>query len=187
MKTIRIRAAMLVMAGLFVTTLNVRASGPASTYAVLERVTFEPNETAPERIQIWGAFSFVQGTARAPFLTSEPQRGSMYFRLPMSATDAQKQTIRKEWADLKSVAGTGQAIAFGNWFYTGDFAQAQSNGRILGQNVAGYDGSADVRVRKDSEPKGEPTVYTTGAGLVKLPATGSHATVVAQMKALLKK
>jgi hypothetical protein len=171
----------------FTTILSVRASGPASTYAVLERVAFEPNEAAAERIQIWGAFSYVQGGLRSPFLTSAPERGSMYFRIPANASEAQKQAIRKEWADFKAVAGTGQAIGFGKWFYIGDFPQTTGNGRILADNIDRSQGSGDVRVRKDSEARGDPTVYTTDAGLTKLPATGSHAAVVAQLKALVKK
>jgi hypothetical protein len=179
--------ALLVLVGLFATTLNVRASGPVSMYAVLERVAFEPNEAAADRIQVWGAFAYVQGALRSPILTSSPERGSMYFRIPANAPETQKQAIRKEWSDLKAVAGTGQAIGFGNWFYIGDFSQAPSNGRILAQNVDRSQGSGEVRVRKDSEAKGDPTVYTTDSGLVKLPATGSHAAVVAQLKALLRK
>lgn len=186
MKSARVRGALLVLT-LFATILSVRASGPASTYAVLERVAFEPNEAAAERIQIWGAFAYVQGGIRSPLLTSAPERGSMYFRTPANASEGQKQAIRKEWADLKAVAGTGQAIAFGNWFYIGDFSQAPGNGRILANNVDRSQGSGDVRVRKDPEAKGEPTVYTTGSGLVKLPVTGSHAAVVAELKALLNK
>jgi hypothetical protein len=188
MKSSTVRSfVLLVLVSLFATTLNVRASGPVSMYAVLERVAFEPNETAADRIQIWGAFAYVQGGLRSPSLTSDPQRGTMYFRLPANAPETQKQAIRKEWADLKAVAGTGQAIGFGSWFYFGDFSQAPGNGRILAQNADRSQGSVEVRVRKDSDAKGEPTVYTTDSGLVKLPATGSHAAVVAQLKALLKK
>jgi len=187
MKPARVRNTLLVMTALFSAVLNVRASGPASTYAVLEKVVFEPSESAAERIQIWGAFSYVQGGIRSPFLTSAPERGSMYFRTPANATEAQKQAIRKEWADLKAVAGTGQAIAFGNWFYLGDFSQAPGNRRMLANSVDRSQGSGEVRVLKDSEARGEPTVYTTNSGLVKLPATGSHAAVVTELKALLKK
>jgi len=32
------------------------ASGRIGFYGIVEKVVFEPNETAPERIQIWGAF-----------------------------------------------------------------------------------------------------------------------------------
>jgi hypothetical protein len=186
MKSPGLRNTLLAVTALFVITLNVRASGPASMYAVIEKVSFEPNETAPDRIQIWGAFSFVQGTLKSPFLTLAPERGSMYFRIAPNATEAQKQTIRKEWADLKAVAGTGQAVGFGNWFYFGNFADAAVKGAILANNVDRSQGSDKLRVRKDSEPKGEPTIYTTDAGLTKLPATGSHAAVVGQLKALVK-
>lgn len=187
MKSTSIRTGLLALAALLVVSLNVRASGPASMYAVLERVTFEPNETAADRIQIWGAFSYVQGTLKSPFLTSAPEYGFMYFRMASNATEAQKQTIRKEWADLKAVAGTGQAIGFGNWFYFGDFIQAPGKGAFVANNVDRSQGSDTVRVRKNSEPRGEPTVYTTDAGLTKLPPTGSHASVVAQLKDLVKK
>ena len=33
-----------------------RASGPIAAYAIVENVILEPNETAPERIQVWGVF-----------------------------------------------------------------------------------------------------------------------------------
>jgi hypothetical protein len=187
MKLTKARHVLLVPVALFAAVLNVQASGPASTYAVLERVVFEPNEAAAERIQIWGAFAYVDGGLRTPLLTSTPERGSMYFRILPNSTEGQKQAIRKEWADLKAVAGTGQAIGFGNWFYIGDFSQAPTRGRILVDNVDRSQESGDVRVRKDGEAKGQPTIYSTNFGLVKLPATGSHAAVVAQLRALLKK
>ena len=37
------------------------ASGPVGIYAMVDKVVFEPNDTAPERIQIWGAFALVDG------------------------------------------------------------------------------------------------------------------------------
>jgi len=184
MKSARI---LLTIASVLVLSLSLHASGPVGMYAVIERVTFEPNESAPERIQIWGAFSYVQGGISKPFATSTPQRGSMYFRTPAIATEAQKQAIRREWADLKAVAGTGQAIAFGNWFYFGAFEDApKTTGRILA-NAGREQGSQEVRVVEGTTPKGEPSVYTTDSGLVKLPSTGSHAAVVTQLKALLRK
>jgi hypothetical protein len=177
----------LTAASLLALSLGLQASGPVGMYAVLERVSFEPNEAAAERIQIWGAFSYVQGGISKPFATSAPQRGSMYFRTPANATNAQKQMIRREWADLKAVAGTGQAIAFGNWFYFGAFEEApKTAGRILA-NTGAEQGMQEVRVLGATQSKGEPSVYTTDSGLVKLPATGSHAAIVTELKALLKK
>jgi len=33
------------------------ASDPVGVYAIVDKVVFEPNETNPERIQVWGAFA----------------------------------------------------------------------------------------------------------------------------------
>jgi len=41
------------------------ASGPVGFYAVIEKVVFEPDEKAPERMQLWGAFAVVDGGANA--------------------------------------------------------------------------------------------------------------------------
>jgi hypothetical protein len=187
MKSAKTRNAILVLASLFVLTVNVRASGPAGVYAIIEKVTLEPNEAAAERILISGAFSFVQGGIQRPYATSKPQRGSMYFRIPANASEAQKQTIRREWADLKTIAGTGQAVAFGDWFYMGGFEEAPATpGRILANTSSSPGITNEVRVFKQSDPKGDPTAYTTNSGLVKLPATGTHAAAVAELKAALK-
>jgi hypothetical protein len=32
------------------------ASGPIGVYALIDKVVFEPNDTAPDRVQIWGVF-----------------------------------------------------------------------------------------------------------------------------------
>src|ERR1044072_3600220 len=37
------------------------ASDPVGIYALVDKVVFEPNETSPERIQIWGAFAIAEG------------------------------------------------------------------------------------------------------------------------------
>ena len=44
---------------LFLASLPLVASGPAGIYGVVSKVVFEPNDAAPERIQIWGAFTLV--------------------------------------------------------------------------------------------------------------------------------
>src|SRR5689334_23116897 len=91
---------------------TLTASGPVGIYALVDKVVFEPNEQAPERIQVWGAFALVDGgvgrTSAAP-----AQRGYLYFSYP-TAAEARGQTVpgavKKEWMDIKAVAGTGQAI-----------------------------------------------------------------------------
>ena len=83
-----------------------RASDPVGLYAFVDKVVLEPNDTSPDRIQVWGGFALAKdgGDNYAP-----AKRGYMYFKLK---TD--KETLcRNEWADLKSVAGTGKIVALG--------------------------------------------------------------------------
>jgi hypothetical protein len=164
------------------TAINVSASGPAGVFAVVEKVVFEPNEQAPERLQLWGAFAFVAGGIQGTF-TAPPQRGYLYFSIPASATPQQRETIRKEWADLKSVAGTPQGVAFGDWFYVGDFSNA-NNREIYAPNGTGITG---VIVHTNAASRPAPVAYTLNTGVVKLAATGTHAAAVEQLRALLKK
>jgi hypothetical protein len=170
------------MSLVIVTAINVSASGPAGTFAVIEKVIFEPNEQAPERIQLWGAFAFVAGGIQGTF-TSPPQRGYLYFSIPATATPQQREAVRKEWADFKVVAGTPQGVAFGNWFYVGDFSNA--NNREIYVNIGG--GTKGVIVHTNAASKPEPIPYTLNTGVVKLAATGSHAAAIEQLRALLKK
>jgi hypothetical protein len=83
-----------------------RASDPVGCYAFVDKVVLEPNDTSPDRIQVWGGFALAKdgGDNYAP-----AKRGYMYFKLKMD-----KETLcRNEWADLKSVAGTGKIVALG--------------------------------------------------------------------------
>ena len=108
----------LVVLSLLAGAAHLMASGPLGIYGIVEKVAFEPNETAPERIQVWGAFAYVEGASAQGLTVTAAKRGYLYFRMNPSQADA----IRKEWADLKAVAGTAQAIGFGQWFYIGGFA-----------------------------------------------------------------
>jgi hypothetical protein len=147
-------------------TANLFASGPVGIYAIVEKVVLEPNERAPERIQVWGAFAFFDDEHQS---VSAAKRGYMYFKLPAGAGPA--ETVRKEWADLKSVAGTGQAIAFGRWGYIGAFEGEKG----------------DVRVRPETEPLNTPATYATNVGIVKLSAEGNHAETVKLLRESLKR
>jgi hypothetical protein len=164
---------------------RVHASGPLGVYAIVEKVSFEPNETAPRRIKIVGPFSYVNGPSlmfdrpgreqSAGIGTSPAKRGYLYFRIPDDATAELTATIRREWADLKSVAGTGQAIGFGNWFYVGVFEKIQPEVKttqiIENSPRGGY--SSDMRVRPESEAPGTPVNYQSNNGVVKLSPDGS--------------
>ena len=168
-------------------TANVTASGPAGLYAILEKVSFEPNEQSPERMKIWGAFAFVEGGNPSTGAVAAPQRGYLYFTLSPS-TEAQAQIIKKEWADLKAVAGKSQAIAFGNWSYIGAFQTDKPNQIFVTvQDGARSFRGIPLRVYNETHANPEPAPYLTNTGIVKLPETGSHATIVKLLKESLKR
>src|SRR5690242_18551833 len=79
------------------------ASGTVGIYGMVSKVVFEPNDQNPERIQIWGAFTLVEGGNGSGGNTLTPQRGYLYFALPTGAgTATQRETMLKEWADFKA-------------------------------------------------------------------------------------
>jgi hypothetical protein len=95
--------------GLFALSVPVtRASDPTGIYAFVDRVVFEPSDSEPERIQIWGGFALANRENRNDYHNAE--RGYLYFKLK----PGEEAVSKKEWADLKSVAGTGQIVAFGS-------------------------------------------------------------------------
>jgi hypothetical protein len=126
------------------------ASGPIAVFALVDKVTFEPNADKPERIQISGLFGITTGNNNNQY--NAPQRGYLYFTLPK----AQSDQALKEWADLKSVAGTRQVVGFGSAW------------------------RAAVRLRKLGEKADSPDEYLMGNGMVMVNA--SHP----QAKALLE-
>ena len=117
----------------------LNASGPIAVYALVERVVFEPNPETPERIQVFGIFITAAERSNS---YSDPQRGYLYFTVPANS----RELALREWADLKSVAGTHQVVAFGSSW------------------------SGKVRVRKADEEAKSPDAYVMGNGLVKVNA-----------------
>jgi len=184
------KKSILIVLVLFLATLGrASASGPLGVYGVIERVVFEPSESAPERVQVWGAFAYVDGATNAGAV-SKASRGYLYFRLPdlVGAKDATYiANVKREWADLKSVAGTGQAVGFGRWGYIAGFGSLQPDQRPNPPSVILHDvprggATSDLRVRPASEAPAAPAVYQTNIGVVKLSERGSHAAVVKQLK-----
>ncbi len=84
-----------------------RASDPIGIYAVVDKVVLEPSATAPERVQIWGSFSFAEGSGYA---YKAPAAGYLYYKLP----EKKSEPARNEWADFKSMAGTKGVVGFGS-------------------------------------------------------------------------
>jgi hypothetical protein len=160
---------------------NLHASGQAGIYGVIERVVFEPNSQAPERIQIWGAFALiermsatyvgpnmttVQGQVFTNYQYQRPTRGYLYFRLPSASADIANAT--REWADLARVAGTREAVAFGYW------DRFRGDARLM-------------RIRSVGVTPDAPDVYLTNVGVARLGTAGNHATIVADLLKLVDK
>jgi hypothetical protein len=119
---------------------------------------FEPSEAAPERIQVWGVFSIADSSGNMNPTYSAATRGYLYFMPPPARAGA--DIARKEWADLKAVAGTGQAVGFGSGWIPG----------------------ANMRVRPATEAPSNPSGYTLNNGIVKLSDTGTNANTVKQLR-----
>jgi hypothetical protein len=152
------------------------ADGPVGVYAMVQKVVFEPGEAAPKALQIWGVFVWVDGGLKSPGPINLPQRGYMYFKLPGGA--AESSAARKQWADIKAVAGSNQIIAFGDWKYSGPFED-------LYIPVTG--GQEDVRVRKQAEVAAKPIAYPVKTGLVRIADDPAHESLRSLMKAFLQR
>jgi hypothetical protein len=136
------------------------ASGPIGVYALIDKVVLEPNDTAPDRAQIWGVFVVADTQRSTPVFPAK--RGYLYFQLPGEGVwregVSRSEVTRREWNDLKAVAGTGQMVGFGSsWVGTGGGAPTEP-----------------YRVRSASESPAAPNQYVLNAGVVKLSASGSY-------------
>jgi hypothetical protein len=134
------KAIPLLAKALLVVAANValaHASDFTAVYARVDKVVLEPNPESPEAIQVWGVFSMAKPNDRNDYLPAA--RGYLYFKLARN-----QEAARKEWADLKEVAGTGQVVALGSR----------------------YDPQA--RLRKADERPDKPDPYSTNIGLQKV-------------------
>jgi hypothetical protein len=189
-------------AGIFLTALilsiatsTLLASGPVGIYAVVSKVVFEPNDKAAERLQIWGAFTLVDGGTGSGGKTLKPQRGYLYFVLPSTSENANRREIAlKEWADFKAIAGTNQAVAFGRFGYIGAFADelisrpAGMPPYVLMDGIAPNFNIARAKnpIRSEAATPASPDPYPLNMGLTKLSSTGILADVVNQLQRALK-
>jgi hypothetical protein len=145
-----VRSLFVVTSGLTLLAGGARASDPVGVYALVEKVVLEPNDKAPERIQVWGAFSLATPTDRDRY--DPPARGYLYFRLP--SEKAEKARI--EWADLQKLAVKAEPCAFGSRY-------AQKDGKI--------------RVRRAAEKPADPSAYPLGFGVTKMQNVEKYAPV----------
>lgn len=178
---------------LLLATATLLASGQVGIYAVVSKVVFEPNDKAPERIQIWGAFTLVDGGTGSGGKTLTPQRGYLYFVLPSPAENANLREIAlKEWADFKAIAGTNQAVAFGRFGYIGAFADeliSSPAGMVLmGGNPTNFNGSHTKNpIRGETATPVSPDPYPVNMGLTRLSSTGDLSAIVNQLQQALKR
>jgi hypothetical protein len=182
-----LRTVLVVLGALVVTMVSPAASGLVGIYGIIERVAAE-GAGAQERLQVWGAFAYANGGVGNASAWSPVKRGYLYFRLPDStvASAAELATIRREWSDLRSVAGTGQVVAFGRWGYIGRFDALLRDGRPMFLERAPHGGEyTDLRVRAVGAALDAPAAYHTNAGVVRIPADGSHAELVTQLRAAI--
>jgi hypothetical protein len=134
------RSLYLVVAGLALAVLvaPVKASDPMGVYCIVEKVVYEPTD-CPDRAQVWGACALATPQPGGQFKT--PARGYFYYAIPAGKED----TVRAEWADLKAVAGKGEAVGFGSR-YSGNIG----------------------RFRPTTETVAKPDPYPLNIGVVKL-------------------
>jgi hypothetical protein len=111
----RIRPKLIVLAAaLALVTVTLSASDQMGAYCIVKSVVMAPDEAQPTTIQIQGACALATGGMGddgkyTPSWYAAPQAGYLYYRLPAG----REEIARREWKDLKSVAGTGEIVAFG--------------------------------------------------------------------------
>src|SRR5262245_27170102 len=181
------RLAMTVLLMCLAALASVTASGRVGLYGIIEKVVFEPNEQAPQRLQLWGVFAYADGAESNPNGASAASRGYLYFKLP-DPPDSTVTAVKREWMDLKAVAGTGQAIAFGTWAYNGQFDALNPATRTeaILEMYPGRRVQTDLRVRLATERPASPATYQTNVGIVKPAGRGSHAAIVEKLTARLR-
>jgi hypothetical protein len=142
--------------GVMAAASSAQASDPVGIYALVDKVVLEPNEKTPERAQVWGTFCFAEGRGDG---YGQPKRGYLYYKVNPENDDVS----RKEWADLKMVAGTPQIVAFGN--------RHKDKGELR---------------KADDKPKAAD-VYPLGFGLQKIRENHWNAAPVKALKAFANK
>ena len=138
------------------TAVTLRASDFVWVYTVVEKVVLEPSDTAPQRIQIWGAFALSDRKSGSTYGPAE--RGYLYYTCPAG----QETVCRKEWNDLKAVAGKDIGVGFGQRY--------KDTGRIR---------------QGDDKPE-SPDLYPIDRGVVRLSAGHDSLPVIDRIKAALR-
>jgi hypothetical protein len=155
MKAARWSISLLVCAAVAFSALELRArSGPVVVYGLVGWVVMEPDEAKPERVQIHGVFSVIEGYGAK---YSPAQKGYLYYEIDQSPNGI--QAARAIVDDLRKVTRTGEAIGFGGGWWS----------------------SAGGKVRKASDKPKNPDKFPIGNPVTRLGS--SRPEMVAQLKA----
>jgi hypothetical protein len=146
----------IVLAVFVMAAVTLRASDMVGVYTVVEKIVVEPTDAAPQRIQIWGAFALADQQSRNDY--GPAQRGYLYYSCP----SGQEAVCRREWADLKTVAGKDTGVGFG--------ARYKPTGRV----------------RKADEKPAAPDEYPIERGILRLSAGHESLPVIDRLKAALR-
>jgi hypothetical protein len=138
-----------VLAAAVIAAAGLGASDRMSVYAKVDKVILEPSAEAPTTVQIWGVFSIAH---RANPNDYQPAaRGYLYYSLPSRSPEL----ARREWNDLKSIAGTGEIVAFGSRW------------------------EGVPRLRQADDKPSNPDAYTLNTGVTKVQGNTQYAPISA--------
>jgi hypothetical protein len=132
---------------ILIARVSLAKRGNIGIYAIVDRIVFEPNDNSPERLQIWGVFVVPVRMSSGEYQAA--QRGVLYFRV----VPGMEEAARKEWAELKTMAGTGRAFGFTNYWMPDPTDSQRST-------------SLEVHVYKNRD-LGAPNSYPLGIGILK--------------------
>jgi hypothetical protein len=79
-------------------------------YAIVEHVAFEPDAGSPNFVRITGLFVVPVSLSSGSYRSA--RRGHLYFRI----TPGTEQATRRDWDELRSFAGSGKVVAFGQYW-----------------------------------------------------------------------
>ena len=130
--------------------VSLAKNGNVGIYGIVEKVVFEPDESSPERIQVWGLFVVPVPISSGSY--KAPQRGVLYFGIPPD----RKETARKEWVELKRLAGSGRILGFTEYWVPNP-SDPQGNPHT----------SLVVHVHENG-PLGLPDAYPLGIGILRI-------------------
>ena len=116
-------------------------SSSIGIYAVIDEVKFDQDGPSSNLVRISGVFSVPRPMSSGEYQT--PQRGYLYFRISPGA----EQAARKDWNQLKAVAGTGQVVGFA-FYWVPNPSDPQGNPHH----------SLELKVRSDGDAT-PPDVY----------------------------